>query len=255
VVKLIGVGTDKIGYGSATVIMEAVNRGLAVECIAVYQPAVPIGLISFPDKPLRAPKDLEGMRLGISLGEAFANLVAPFARINNIDLSKVTIVQAEASTRNAQFLARQIDVTTVFLNNELPFFENKLAVKFNVLKIADYGLRLLGASFFANSGFARDNPEILRKLLRATTRGYLDARADLKAATDIMDKYMKLKIDRGVLEQQVRATLDATPVAADKPLGWQTDAAWMDNLQLLKSTDTIQAIKPLRDYYTNEYLR
>ena len=158
VVKMIGLGTENIGYGSATVIAEAVDRGLPVKVVAVYQPSVPIALISFPDERLNIPKDLEGKKIGISIGEVFANVLKPFAKFNNIDLNKVTVVLAENSVRNAQFLTRKIDVTTVFLNNELPFFEKKLNVKFNVLKISDYGLNLLGASFFVNDGFARANP-------------------------------------------------------------------------------------------------
>jgi NitT/TauT family transport system substrate-binding protein len=255
VVKLIGVGTDKIGYGSATVIAEAVNYGLGVEVIAIYQPSVPIALVSFPDIPLKTPKDLEGRKLGISLGEAFGNMLEPFSKFNKIDLSKVTTVQMENSARNAQFLARKIDVTSVFLNNELPLFENKIGVKFNVLKIADFGLNLLGASFFVNNTFAKNNPELLRKLLRATTKGYLDAKSNPEGATDIMEKYMKVKIDRGVLKQQVNATLDATPISASTPLGWQNDADWKVNLDLLKSTNAIQVIKDMPFYYTNEYLR
>lgn len=255
VVKLIGVGTDKIGYGSATVVAEAVNHGLGVEVVAIYQPSVPIALVSFPDIPLRVPKDLEGRKLGISLGEAFANMLGPFSKFNNIDLSKVTTVQMENSARNSQFLARKIDVTSVFLNNELPMFEKKMGVKFNVLKIADFGLNLLGASFFVNSSFSKNNPELLRKLLRATAKGYRDAKDNPQGATDIMEKYMKLKIDRDVLEQQVVATLDATPMSGTNPLGWQNDADWKSNLDLLKSTNAIQVIRDMPFYYTNEYLR
>jgi NitT/TauT family transport system substrate-binding protein len=255
VVKLIGVGTDTIGYGSATVIPEAVNRGLGVKVVAIYQPAIPMALVSFPDKPLRTPRDLEGMKLGISLGEAFANMVAPFAKINNVDLAKVSVVQMDNAARNVQFLARKIDVTTVFLNNELPFFENKMGVKFSVLKVADYGLKLLGSSFFVNNAFARDNPEILRKLLRATAKGFLEARKDPRGATEIMEKYMRLKIDRDVLGQQVEATIAATPFPRERPLGWQADAAWTDNLQLLRSTNAIQEIKERNAYYTNDYLQ
>src|SRR5437868_7410434 len=130
-----------------------------------------------------------------------------------------------------------------------------MGLKFNVLKISDFGLNLLGASFFVNGSFAKSNPELLRKLLRATAKGYVDAKRDPKGATDIMDKYMQLKLDRDVLEQQVEATLDSSPIPAGVPLGWQNDAEWKANLDLLKSTNQIQAIKDMPSYYTNEYLR
>ena len=64
VVKMIGVATDKIAYGPATVVPEAVEKGLPVQVVAVYQPEVPIALVSFPEIPLKTPKDLEGRTLG-----------------------------------------------------------------------------------------------------------------------------------------------------------------------------------------------
>jgi len=253
-VKVVGIGTDAIAYGPATIVAEAVNKGMPVEVVAVYQPQVPIALVSFPEVPLKTPKDLEGRKLGITTGETFGNLVEPFARINNVDLPKVTIVKMESSVRSAQFMTRGTDITSLYLTNELPLFEKRAGVKFNALKIADFGLKLLGASFIVNSKFARDNPETVRKLLRATAKGYLEAKKDPAAATAIMDKYMKVKVDREILEQQVKATVDATPVIEGKPIGWQTDAEWLANLELLKSSNAIQVIKDLRHYYTNEYL-
>lgn len=254
VVKLIGAGIDKIGYGPATTAAEATSAGLPIEVVAIYQPEVPIGVVSFPDVPFKTPKDLAGKRLGISVGETFGNMLEPFAKLNDVDLSKVTRVQMDNSTRNSQFMARKLDVTSVYLNNELPLFEKKAGVKFNVVKISDFGLKLLGASFFVNRAYAEHNGATLKKLLRATARGYLEAKRDLEGATTIMDKHMKLKLDRDVLRAQVKATLDATPVPKAKPLGWQDASAWKANLDLLKSTGSIKEVKDLKTYYTNAYL-
>jgi hypothetical protein len=71
---------------------------------------------------------------------------------------------------------------------------------------------------------------VLRKLSRATAKGYVDAKKGYKAATDIMEKYMKLKIDRDVLEWQVKATLDSTPDSQGHVVGWQNYADWKATL-------------------------
>ena len=255
VVKMIGLGTDKIGYGPATVVAEAVNQGLPVEIVAVYQPAAPIGIVSFPDVPLKTPKDMEGRTVGFSVGETFANLLEPFAKINGVDLSKVKTVQMNSSALATQFMARKLDVRSLYLSNELPLSEKAAGVKFNAIRISDFGLKVLGASFIVNNDFARSNPETIRKLLRATAKGYVDAKKDYKDAAEIMNKYMTLKIDRDVLEQQVRATMDSTPDPTGKPVGWQDDAAWRSNLDLLKSSGLIKDAKDSHVYYTNEYLR
>jgi NitT/TauT family transport system substrate-binding protein len=255
VVKMVGLGTDKIAYGPATVVAEAINQGLPVKIVAIYQDAAPIGLVSFPDVPLKTPKDLEGKTLGLSIGETFANLLKPFAEINHVDLSKVKVIQMKSSARATQFMAHKLDVISLYLSNELPLFEKKAGVKFNVISIANFGMKVLGASFLVNDSYAKNHPETIRKLLRATAKGYRYAKENDKEATDIMEKYLTLKIDHGVLEQQVRATMDSTAEPAGKPLGWQSEAEWKSNLELLKNTGLIKEIKDVHAYYTNEYLR
>jgi ABC-type nitrate/sulfonate/bicarbonate transport system substrate-binding protein len=255
VVKLIGAGTDKIGFGPGIVAAEAVSAGLPVKVIANYMDNNPNGLISFPDIPLRTPKDLEGRMVGLARGEAFANMIEPFARINGIDLSKVQRVQFDVGTRNAQFLARKIDVISIYLNNDLPLLANKLNVKFNVLKTSDFGLKLMGSSYFVNNDFAKEHPETLRKLLRAIARGYAEALKNPKEATEMLNKRMAVKMDPAMLQTQVAETLAATSSPAGKPFGWQEEKMWRSNLQLLKAGGSIREIKELSAYYTNEFLQ
>lgn len=255
VVKMVGLGTDKITYGPATVGAEAVDSGLPVQVIALYQTEVPIAVVSFPDMPLKTPKDLEGHTLGVSIGETFANLVEPFERINKLDPSKIKVIQMNSAARASQFMAGKIDFMSLYLSNELPLFEKQAGVKFNVLKISDFGLKLMGAAFLVNEDYAKTHASTLEKLLRATARGYADAEKDYKAAAAIMAKYMTLKIDSDVLDQQVKATMNSLSKIPGKPLGWQSEEDWKSNLELLKAGHMIDRIKDPRFYYTNAYLR
>jgi NitT/TauT family transport system substrate-binding protein len=255
VVKMVGLGTDQIAYGPATVGAEAVDKGLPVQVVAVYQTQVPIAVVSFPGVPLRTPQDLVGHTLGVSIGETFANLVEPFERINKLDPSKIKVIQMNSSARVGQFMARKIDFMSLYLTNELPLFEKRAGVKFNVLKVSDFGLNVMGAAFLVNKDYAKTHASTMEKLLRATARGYADAKKDYKGAAAIMAKHMALKIDPGVLDQQVKATMDSLSEIPGKPLGWQTKADWKSNLELLKAGHIINQVKDLHLYYTNAYLR
>jgi len=254
VVKMVGLGTDKIAYGPATVGAEAVDKALPAEVVAVYQTQVPIAVVSFPGVPLKTPRDLEGHTLGVSIGETFANLVEPFERINKLDPSKIKVIQMNSSARTSQFMSRKIDFMSLYLTNEMPLFEKQAGVKFNVLKISDFGLKLMGAAFLVNKDYAEAHASTLEKLLRATARGYADAKRDYKGAAAIMAKHMTLKIDPDVLDQQVKATMDSLSEIPGKPLGWQTTADWNSNLGLLKAGHVVSQIKDLHLYYTNAYL-
>jgi NitT/TauT family transport system substrate-binding protein len=255
VLKLIASGGEKIGYGPAVAVAQAVSTGLPVKVVAVYQTRAPMGVISFPDVPLNGPKDLEGKRLAVSVGETFGDMLVPFTKTNNVDIGKIQQIQMDNSARTAQFLGRKIDVMSVYLSNELPQIEKRTGVKFNIMKVSDYGLNLLGASLFVGNSFAEQNPETVKKLLRATAKGYRDSMANPQEAAKILAKYMKVPEQPDVLEAQVKATAVSTNAPEGKPIGWQEQSDWQSNLDLLKTTGGIADVKPIEAYYTNAYLQ
>src|SRR4051812_29573819 len=122
---------------------------------------------------------------------------------------------------------------------------------------ARVGLRLEPAGRLSHRRqcFAEQNPDTVKKLLRATAKGYRDAMVDPKAAAKTMAKYMKVPEDPEVLDRQVEATVVSTNAPAGKPIGWQESADWQANLTLLKETGGLPEIKPLSAYYTNDYLQ
>src|SRR5262245_38697942 len=68
VLKALAAGNEKFGYGPAVAAAQAVSQNLPVKVVALYQTSAPMGVIAFPDTPLKGPKDLEGKRLAISVG-------------------------------------------------------------------------------------------------------------------------------------------------------------------------------------------
>ncbi len=255
VLRLIAAGTENIGYGPATAAAQAVSQGMPVTVAALYQTKAPMGVISFPDVPLKSPKDLEGKRIGVSVGETFTDMLDPFARLNKLDLAKITRIQMDNSARTGQFLNRKVDVMSVYLSNELPLLEQRTGVKFNILRVADYGLNLLGASYYVGNDFAAKNPDTVTRLLRATARGYADSMKDPKAAAEIMNKHMKIKENPDVLLAQVKATVDSTNAPAGRPIGWQREEDWKTCLDLLLSTGAIKERKAPSLYYTNQFMK
>jgi NitT/TauT family transport system substrate-binding protein len=255
VLKALASGNEKFGYGPAVAAAHAVSQGLPVKVVALYQTSAPMAVIAFPDTPLKGPKDIEGKRLAISVGETFGDMIRPFTRINNVDLGKVQLIQMDASARTSQFLTRKVDIMSVYLSNELPQIEKRAGVKFNVIKVTDFGLKVVGASMYVSNAFAEQKPDTVKRLLRATAKGYRDAMADPKGAAKIMASYMAVPEQPDVLEQQVEATMVSTNAPPGKPIGWQADADWRATLDLLKETGDIEEVKPLDSYFTNAYLQ
>jgi NitT/TauT family transport system substrate-binding protein len=255
VLKALAAGNENFGYGPGVAAAQAVTRDLPVKVAALYQTRAPMGVIAFPDTQLKGPKDLEGKRIAISVGETFGDMIRPFTRLNKVDIDKIQMIQMDSSARTMQFLTRKIDVMSVYLSNELPQLEKRAGVRFNTINVSDYGLNVLGASMYVSNAFAEKNPEAVKKLLRATEKGYRDAMANPKEAAKIMGKYMAVPEASDILERQVEATMSSTNAPAGKPVGWQSDADWQNTLNLLKETGLIKEAKPLNAYFTNQFLQ
>jgi|SRR5579872_6945878 len=253
VVKLIGQGIDTVGYGPTITVAEAIGHGLPLQVVAVYQPVTPIVLMSFPDVPLKTPKDLEGKKLGLTRNETFSNLFESFAALNKVDTSKVTKVVLDYSSRNALFMDRQLDIQSEYLNVGPPLMSRKFNIKFNIMKVSDFGLKLLGSGLFVNRQYGESHPEAIAKLLRAIAKGYRDAAANPSAAVASLYQHLKTKMPEDVLEDQLRITLDDTPMSSDKPLGWQDDNGWRSTTELLHQVGIIKDVGDIGRYYTNKY--
>ncbi len=236
VLKLLASGNEKFGYGPGSSAAQAVSQGLPVKVVALYQTKAPMGVISFPDVPLKSPEG-SGRQAAGDLGRRNLRRHArPLHQDQQCRHRQDPAIQMDASARTSQFLTRKIDVMSVYLSNEWPQIEKRADVKFNVLRVSDFGLNLLGASIIVSNAFAEQNPETVKKLLRATAKGYRDAMADPKEAAKTMAKYMKVPEDPEVLDRQVEATVVSTNAPQGKPFGWQEAADWQANLTLLKET-------------------
>src|SRR5258708_39401423 len=212
--------TKNSATGRRVAAARAVSQGLPVKVVALYQTSAPMAVIAFPDTPLKGPKDIEGKRLAISVGETFGDMIRPFTRINNIDLGKAPLIQMDASARTSQILTRKVDIMSVYLSNELPQIEKRAGVKFNVIKVTDFGLNVLGASMYVSNAFAEQKPDTVKRLLRATAKGYRDAMADPKEAAKIMASHMAVPEQPDVLEQQRQGAAGSPHAPAGRRCSW-----------------------------------
>ncbi|MDB5560961.1 MAG: hypothetical protein JWN11_379 [Hyphomicrobiales bacterium] len=251
VLSVVATGKEAMGYGAADAVAAAVDKDLPLKVIAVYQTKSPSVLVSFPDKPVNKPSDLEGKSVATAQSGSFARLLSVFVKANNLDISKVQLAMMDASVGDTQFLSHKVDVTSAFTNNEVPLMEKVAGVTLVKMPISDFGLPILGSSLFTSDAFIAAHPDTVSHVLAAIAHGYQDAIANPQQATDIMMKYLPQGQDPDVLLQQVKATMQATNVTDGKTIGWQADRNWTDMLSILADTKQISKVLPLDKYFSN----
>jgi len=129
--------------------IDAIERGMPIELIAIYHPQMPIAVVGQPGTVLRTPADMLGKRMATSVGATGATYLPPFCAINKIDCSKIEQVQMNSSVGQAAFLQGQLDMGILYLNVELPLYEEKTGKAFPVMRLSDWGMSLPGLAIVA----------------------------------------------------------------------------------------------------------
>ena len=133
----------------------------------------PYAIVTRKSRGITEPKQLESKKLGVPpAGSTFAQWPL-FAKVNNIDMSRVTIENIGIPVRTPMLAAGQIDAA---LGSSFRFYvdlkDRGVPVDDIVLMpMADYGLKLYGDVIIVNSKFAAEKPNAVKALLHALLKG------------------------------------------------------------------------------------
>jgi NitT/TauT family transport system substrate-binding protein len=233
----------------------AISKGMPIKLIALYHPVTPIALISWPEKPVKTPKDLEGKVIATAIGETGTSYLDSFCKKNGVDCSKVQRVQVDAQSRVPLFLQHKVDVVSVYQTNDLPVVQEKQGSnKFVVLEMDKNGLAVPGLALVSSDAIIAKKPDALRKFLKAVGEGVVEMKKDPAEGANLLAKSWPGHPSMTSMTAQVKATADAIPAAVGHPVGWVDSKVVADALDLLKSTGEIEAPKPVDSYYTNALL-
>ena len=130
-------------------------------------------ILTRKSRGITEPKQLEGKKLGAPpAGSTFAQWPL-FAKLNDIDMSKVTIENIGIPVRAPMLAAGQIDAA---LGSSFRLYvdlkDRGVPVDDIVLMpMANYGLKLYGNAIIVNSKFAAEKPDAVKAFLHAFLKG------------------------------------------------------------------------------------
>jgi NitT/TauT family transport system substrate-binding protein len=133
----------------------------------------PYAIVARKSRGITEPKQLEGKKLGAPhAGSTFAQWPL-FAKLNGIDVSKVTIENIGVPVRAPMLAAGQIDAALGYsFRVYIDVKDRGVPVDDIVLmQMANYGLKLYGTAIIVNGTFAAKKPDVVRGFLHAFLRG------------------------------------------------------------------------------------
>jgi len=180
----------------------------------------PFAIVARGSRGITEPKQLEHKKLGAPpTGITFVEWPL-FAKLNNIDISKVTIETIAIPVRAPMLAAGQIDAALGYsFRLYVDLKDRGVPVDDIVLMpMADYGLKLYGNTIIINPRFAADKPEAVRAFLHAFLKGLKDVvRRPVDAVDAVVrrDETLKKEVELERLRMAIRDNIVTPEVKAD----------------------------------------
>lgn len=246
--KLIGMGTELVGFSDFASIAAAVTQGIPVQVVCPIYKINGFAIITLDENGINSPKDLEGKSVGFATGDGPSKLWQAVVKANNIDETKVNYVTMGGESKVTALITGQVDAILAGADNDAIEVKEK-GFNAKVLRFADYGAPTVGLSILASRDAIEDKSETIQRFIAATLKGWEDARNDPDGAIAIMQKYypdLNVATARGGLDAALASMFtDSSKTMADvSPEEWETC------IQLLRDYMGLDGSFPADVFYT-----
>jgi NitT/TauT family transport system substrate-binding protein len=255
-VQLVGAKTDTFGEADASRTALGRGQGAMLKVLAVYIQRSEGTVVSFASSGLNKPEDLVGKKVATSPGSSSTVLFQAMLKASGIPESKIDIVNLDSTSKVASLLQHRVDAVTGLMSSECVLVKQQAPEeKIACMPMADFGVNALGAGLIANDDIIKENPDLVRRFVRASIKGLAESIKNPAEAAAIGKKHFPLA-NLATLQAQLVSVIPSihSPNSEDHPLGWMAEADWNATINTLHSYMGLTSTAPVSDYYTNEFI-
>ncbi|HLH24594.1 MAG TPA: ABC transporter substrate-binding protein [Chloroflexota bacterium] len=252
--QLVANGNLMIAESDAASTASLRDKGINLKVIATFGQVTSMAIVAWKDAGVNTPADLAGKRLGVTPGEVPLLMLPAYLANNKVDPASVRQVPLDGATKFTTFINHQTDAATTYITSlPAPYFAQQ--DQFNLFMYSDSGLSMLADSLMVTDDTIRNQPDVLRRFLRATVRALKDCEADAAACAQYA-KQFKETADPDLLLKQwsLWVPLWHTANTRDKPIGWMAEQDWVATLDILRKNGLLNTPTQPSDVYTNDFL-
>ncbi len=252
--KKIDLGQAEVGISDAPTVLTAISKGANLKMVAVVYDKAGNNVFFRKSANIKTPKDLAGKKIAVPPADSHRVLWPAFAATQGVDANSVTMVNVKPEGKQAIVAAGEVDAS-FDLYTSYAIWEKVLGKgEVGHLLWADYGLPIYGHTYFVNNDLVKKNPKLIERFLRATHKGWRDAKANPAASIDAMVEQVP-GLDRATLLATMPAILDlcVTERSGKHGLGWIEPELMQKTMDITFATAKPDKPMVLADVFTNEY--
>jgi NitT/TauT family transport system substrate-binding protein len=241
------------GWADTPPLLKAIDSGMKVKSVGVFLQKGPSSIEFLADEGITRPADLKGKTVGGTPGDALYATFPAWLRANGLSPTDVKVVNLDAAGKIPALTEGRVDAIQGFFHDQAPTIEAKTGKKVNYLLYADWGMNMLGTGLVVNASTLSDDPELVRRFVRATQKSWAGAAGDIAGATDAMAELAENEPAKEVLVKQLTLAVPLLGVTGDGAPGVNAGAKWTETISLMNQYADLKNAGEPSTYWDDAY--
>lgn len=254
-IQLVANGLDTFGFADAGVVAKSVGQGIPVKMIMGVFKRSAVSLMTPVDTGIKTPQDVKGKRVATCAGDSAGVLLSAYLKAVNV--TDVKVVTVDCGAKYAVVAQKKADVTAAYGPYGRTTFTALGVPEVRNFDYADAGLVLPAHGLIASLKTIDGKPDLVRRFVSATAKGWVEARKHPDTATETLARSVAvLKGKEAALKAEFMgwlAYLD-TPNTVGKPFGWQSPDDWKKAEAILVQYMDLKPQPSVDAYFTNKFV-
>jgi NitT/TauT family transport system substrate-binding protein len=247
---LVGTGALNFAIVSGEQVLLARSQKLPIVYVMSWYQGYPVGIVTKTSSNIKTVADLRGKKIGIP-GLYGASYIGAIALLDSAGLKQADVtLDSIGFNQVAALVANKEDAVVIYIANE-PLQLAKQGVDYTLFKTSD-AVDLVANGLITNEKTIKENPELVQKMVNATSKGIQFAINNPDEAFLISKKYVpNLESSDQHLQMQVlQNSIDQWKT--DRP-GYTNPKAWQNMQSILLKMGLISSPLDLSAAYSNAF--
>jgi NitT/TauT family transport system substrate-binding protein len=250
--------TADFGYVDVPTMIKGAAKGAPVLSVGVLLQTSPMSAMGFVEKNITKPDDIKGKTVAMTPGDSMSQIWPLFLKKTGLKESDFKVVSGDAQTKLNAVINNQADLLLGYLMDQSMKIKDATGKAVTPIRFSDYGVNLVSSGVIANADKVKENPDLVRRFMAATTKAVEAAeKAPREAAQAILNANPKGgKIDTLTEGFELTIPLYRTPETKNERPFRVTDANMASSVDMLVEYGGVEAKakENPKAFYTNDYL-
>jgi len=250
--QLISVGRYDIGFADSAPVMKLISDGAKVRILATILQGNPNAVTALKKTGLKSVADMKGRSVAMPNAGSQSSMFPLVLAANGLKDTDLKIVNMPPQSMVASLIQGTVEV----ILGSVDQFDIQLRAQgqeFDSYLFIDSGAPTVSTSIIASEDFLAKNPDVAKKFVAASLKGWY---ATLDNPTEAVAAMKKMFPDAN--EKLAPAQIDATRflmcVNRAKFVGKATPEQWADTVNIFNKIGVLPENVPPTRYYTYDYL-